>query len=255
MKLPRPLTLPVFLAVLCLGPINGLRAQLPAAPLSRHIELVSYGRDAGEVQVVVARTATTAQVRMIPTGGKIEIGPGSKLEIRQKIATPEGKPEWVRVAEAVLPPGVADFFVTLVPLSAPDETGLLYRTVVLGLENRPAPGSYTLANLTPVAVLVQLGREQPPVELAPWSQRSFQPPTDKKFRALMRVAYRATAGWEVLRSGVASLPPDQAIYGRVILAGKGMEELGAGSETVSAQPTVLILEEVRPAFAANLQGQ
>ena len=244
MKSPVSFFFRLLIAGLLLGIAAGARAQTDVS-LMRHVEIVSYGRDAGEVQVVVGSTKTTTQVRMISVGNKIEIGAGLKLEVRQKTTTPEGKQVWSRVAEADLVPAVADFLVTLVPLPAPDEAGLLYRAVVLCLENRPAPASYTLANLTPVSMVVQMGLGEEPLELAPWSQHSFLPKTDEKCRALMRVAYRnASGGWEVLRAGIVSLPPDQAVYGRVVLAAKGMEELG-DPKAPDTRPTLMILEAAR----------
>jgi len=89
-----------------------------------------------------------------------------------------------------------------------------------------------------------------PVEIAPWTQRAFTPKTDKKFRALLNVAYRTPGGeWVTVRSGVVALPPDQATHARVVVSPQGTTALGGGGAPDAARPAVLILEKKRPAAA------
>lgn len=214
----------------------------------RTLELVSYGPPAGEVQIVTGSDVTTVQVGALPTGGGAPIGAGARIELRRKFPGPQGGEVWARVADVELPADAREFLAVMLPLREPDASGARHRVVVLPFAAGPAPGSYTLANLTPAPVTAQVGQGETPVEIAAWTQRVFTPATDKKFRALLNVAYRTPGGeWVPVRSGVVVLPPDQATYGRVVVSPQGVRELGGGASPDAARPTVLILETKRPA--------
>jgi hypothetical protein len=230
---------------LCAFAVSGAFGQ---GANGRTLELVSYGPPVGEVRIIAGSGAATVQVGALPTGRGVAIGAGARIELRQKSPGPQGGEIWTRVADVELPAEARELLAVMVPLREPDATGARYRVVVLPFAARHEPGSYTLANLTPVPVTVQAGTGETPVEIAAWTQRVFRPKTDNKFRALLNVAYRTPGGeWVPVRSGVVVLAPDQATYGRVVVSPQGVQELGGGSTSDAARPTVLILETKRPA--------
>lgn len=238
--------LPRFLLLAALAATTALAA----AP--RTLELVSYGPPVGDVQLVSGADTTTLAIGHLPTGRGVPVGPAARVELRRLLPLPQGGEAWLRIAQVELPAEARELLAVMIPLREPDPAGDRHRVVVLPMPLRHVPASYTLVNLTPVPVAAQLGQGTAPVEIAPWTQRAFTPATDKKFRALLNVAYRTPGGeWVPVRAGVVALPPDQATYGRVVLSPQGVRELGGGPAPASAQPTVLILETTRPASAAQ----
>lgn len=235
-----------------------VRAQPAAPPIDRSIEVIGFGSGIGELRVFQGKELQTLTVNCIPPGPVVHLSGTGPVEFQRRVKAADGKETWTRVASVDLPATGDVFTAIVIPNAHPAEGELPYGVRLFPKPPKLPVGTCELTNYTPATLLVQLENAEISFKVDAWEQHIFTPKVDHKFRAVFRLAYRTTpeAEWKLVKSGIISLPPDQAMRSSFVFAASGMSDLIDADSTgykssASKDPALFLMENSVPAIVAS----